>query len=228
MGWCHAFGPQIREGCDHAMVAGSRSCSCPECGAVCPGKFPGCTAVWAAGPQKVNLRRPGKEPSVRVVPEVAATNGRAQPELPAPAALPPGNPAGYPRLAEDGAELRSAVEGLRVAIDALPGRIAKVAGDAMRQQHSINKQELADLWLAIHAEVEQLRAMGAHPPGEAAGSQAVVEQLDARFQWLVNELSARFMTVGNELVRIEQLITESNPGPAATNGRTDRTIPAQP
>jgi hypothetical protein len=47
MGWCSAFGPQIRDGCDHAMVAAPDSCHCTECGAVCHGRFPGCTQVWA-------------------------------------------------------------------------------------------------------------------------------------------------------------------------------------
>jgi hypothetical protein len=32
------------------MVAGSSSCTCARCGAVCTGRFNGCAAVWAHGP----------------------------------------------------------------------------------------------------------------------------------------------------------------------------------
>jgi hypothetical protein len=49
MGWCYEFGPQIAEGCDHAMTAGEHSCMCTSCGVVCTGKFAGCGAVWARG-----------------------------------------------------------------------------------------------------------------------------------------------------------------------------------
>ncbi len=51
VGWCHAFGPQIRPGCDQPMVASDASCSCPHCGVVCPGRFRGCAQVWASGLQ---------------------------------------------------------------------------------------------------------------------------------------------------------------------------------
>src|SRR2546421_204901 len=30
MGWCHEFGPQIREGCGHPMRAGESACVCPQ------------------------------------------------------------------------------------------------------------------------------------------------------------------------------------------------------
>lgn len=54
MGLCLEFGPQIRPGCGHAMVAGEDACSCPQCGVVCGGRFAGCSAVWAAGPRSAN------------------------------------------------------------------------------------------------------------------------------------------------------------------------------
>jgi hypothetical protein len=55
VGWCSDFGPHIKEGCDHAMVAGKASCSCGVCGAVCTGRFDACASVWAAGPREVHL-----------------------------------------------------------------------------------------------------------------------------------------------------------------------------
>lgn len=58
MGWCHEFGPQIAETCEHPMTAGASSCSCTVCGTVCTGRFAGCTAVWARGPKEVVLEAP--------------------------------------------------------------------------------------------------------------------------------------------------------------------------
>lgn len=57
MGWCHEFGPQIRPGCDHPMVADAQACRCPECAVVCEGRFAGCAQVWARGPVTVTLQR---------------------------------------------------------------------------------------------------------------------------------------------------------------------------
>lgn len=56
MGICTEFGPHIRTDCKEPMIAGSDSCSCPTCGAVCSGKFAACARVWARGPQPVTLR----------------------------------------------------------------------------------------------------------------------------------------------------------------------------
>ena len=38
------------------MVAGTDSCSCPECEVKCTGRFNGCTTVWAAGPKVIAPR----------------------------------------------------------------------------------------------------------------------------------------------------------------------------
>lgn len=46
MGWCHEFGPQIKEGCDHPMTVRGRECGCDACGVVCPGRYAGCQVVW--------------------------------------------------------------------------------------------------------------------------------------------------------------------------------------
>ncbi len=58
MGWCHEFGLEIESLCSHPMVAGRTSCSCPDCGTVCPGRFEaGCESVWKRGPR---LDAPGR------------------------------------------------------------------------------------------------------------------------------------------------------------------------
>ena len=62
MGWCHQFGSQVAEGCDHPMVAGEHSCTCPECGVACTGRFRACPTVWAHGPHispALDPERPG-------------------------------------------------------------------------------------------------------------------------------------------------------------------------
>jgi hypothetical protein len=77
MGWCHEFGAQVREGCDHAMVAGAASCACPECGFECTGKFAGCSVVWAAGPRAVAPRRRDDRPAPRRAGRGAAADDAA-------------------------------------------------------------------------------------------------------------------------------------------------------
>ena len=58
MGWCHEFGPQIAETCEHPMTAHSDHCECTVCGTVCTGRFAGCGAVWARGPREVSIDAP--------------------------------------------------------------------------------------------------------------------------------------------------------------------------
>ena len=57
VGVCLEFGPPIGPGCDHAMVAADQRCVCPQCGAVCRGRFQGCPSVWSRGPQPLSLVR---------------------------------------------------------------------------------------------------------------------------------------------------------------------------
>ena len=58
MGWCHEFGPQIAETCEHPMTAHADRCECTVCGTVCRGRFAGCGAVWARGPREVAVNAP--------------------------------------------------------------------------------------------------------------------------------------------------------------------------
>jgi hypothetical protein len=58
MGWCHEFGPQIAESCEHPMTAHTDHCECTVCGTVCTGRFAGCGAVWARGPREVAVNAP--------------------------------------------------------------------------------------------------------------------------------------------------------------------------
>ena len=58
MGWCHEFGPQIAETCEHPMTAHADRCECTVCGTVCKGRVAGCGAVWARGPIEVAITAP--------------------------------------------------------------------------------------------------------------------------------------------------------------------------
>lgn len=226
MGWCQAFGPQIQPGCDHSMVAGPNSCSCPQCGVVCKGKFAGCTAVWAAGPQQVTLRRPKKDAGQRSLPELVATNGNRSHEAPPrdPISLPPTPTAPSTDVTAD---LRPLLLELQSAIEGLPNRISRAAAEAMRQQHTINRRDLEDLWRTIANEAEMLRRRPEQPVS-TTDLHASMQAFDDRFQWLVNELSERFVLFGNELARIEKRLDPATNGTAATNGHAEQRSMTQP
>jgi hypothetical protein len=81
MGWCHEFGPEIRSGCNHPMVAGSGECHCDACGAYCEGRFKGCQAVWARGGTPPVVISPPAPSSIER-PPVDATPADAGPSTP--------------------------------------------------------------------------------------------------------------------------------------------------
>jgi hypothetical protein len=192
------------------MVAGDGSCSCPECGVVCSGKFAGCSAVWAAGPKAITLRRPSKKPGQRALAAVASTNGRRSHDVPngGPPALP--MVTGAP-ISDVGGDLRPLLLELQAAIESLPAKFSKVAGEAMRRQHETNRQDLADLWGQIAEEARTINRPD-HGHGTAVDGDAVMRVADDRFQWLVNEMSKRFVVFGNELSRIEKRLAGPNNG----------------
>src|SRR5256885_11623798 len=110
MGWCHEFGPQIREGCGHPMRAGESACVCPQCGVVCRGRFAGCAEVWARGPRDVHV----------VAPPVALARRSfmpAQTRAPEPSAERARN--------EVLAWLQAAFDGLRDELSVLAGSLAR-------------------------------------------------------------------------------------------------------
>src|SRR5947209_963539 len=111
MGWCHEFGPQIREGCGHPMRAGESACSCPQCGVVCRGRFAGCAEVWARGPREVHVVSPPAALARRT-----PTPARA-PRSPEPAA--------DQARTEVLAWLQAAFDGLRDELSVLAGGLAR-------------------------------------------------------------------------------------------------------
>ncbi len=117
MGLCHDFGPQIAEGCNHPMRAGSDSCTCDVCGVVCQGRFDGCGEVWARGPHPVLLKTPAP-PADDLVP--APIRLRSVPNTPEPAA---GDEAGDE--AADDIATAVAIEALRDEIVELRRALAR-------------------------------------------------------------------------------------------------------
>jgi hypothetical protein len=209
------------------MVANSDSCSCPECEVLCRGKFPGCPAVWAAGPQTVNLRRPVSDVGRGLPGTGSTTNGNqaSHPPLDAPV-----RPAAAPPVVGDGyGDLRPLLSALRTevqvltrkvdqmqpsqpmseateravsAVEMLPDKVANVAMRAMRTQHEMNLRDLRELRQLIEKSAER-----AVPPSEGRDKPVTVTELNARFEWLVNELSDRLVILGNEVARIDKQLS---------------------
>src|SRR3954465_1525347 len=115
MGWCHEFGPQIREGCGHPMRAGESACACPQCGVVCRGRFAGCAEVWARGPRDVHVVAPPNALARRTVAPVRI-GGRPAHESAAGAEQ---------ARTEVLAWLQAAFDGLRDELSVLAGGLAR-------------------------------------------------------------------------------------------------------
>src|SRR5438132_1182619 len=113
MGWCHEFGPQIREGCGHPMRAGESACVCPQCGVVCRGRFAGCAEVWARGPREVHVVAP---PAALARRNVAPVRLQVQPQRPDVAEQ---------ARTEVLAWLQAAFDGLRDELSVLAGSLAR-------------------------------------------------------------------------------------------------------
>lgn len=59
---------------------------------------------------------------------------------------------------------------------------------------------MADLWVATHSVAELLKGLGTK---ESAKPREVIDDVDARFKWLVDELSQRFVILGSEPVALK-------------------------
>lgn len=244
MGWCHAFGPQIREGCDHAMVAGRDSCSCAECGAVCHGLFPGCASVWAAGPRRVTVVKPGKEGGgLLPIPTPVAP-----PDAPVPQVLTTQSDLHALRVdmqvlmwkfdqlhqaTPPAEQMVQAAKEIAAVAEALPVHLKEAVASALETQRlaavamfgEIEQRILADIARVQEQLVTATSGPEAGAPGPGASSSqeppASVADLDARFQWLVEAVSERFVTLGNGLVRIERQLADDLDADAVNGAGAD-------
>jgi hypothetical protein len=200
MGWCHEFGPQISEGCNHPMTAGEDSCYCEACGVGCHGQFGGCPDVWARGPVKIEFSAPPA--TTGRASRVAATEARAgTPTGPRPtppvyveaaapmAAEPTSVSVGDSRL-EVMEWLRGAFEGVRAELRVLSDGIA-------RQQSSI-----ADIAEANAAAAELVRVSDLLPQRVAA---AVADAIAHAAPVTSPESEQALASVAEALVQLEHL-----------------------
>lgn len=209
MGWCSAFGPQIHEGCDHAMVAGTDACSCTECGSDCAGRFPGCATVWAAGPRLVSVTK-ARHVAGNLLPTLTSDD-RTEASVPVPVIVPP------PSVID-----QAEVHALRVDMQLLMWKF-----DQLRQATSANEQLARSVEAAAQALPTQVAAAVAAVMEEvsanaASVSAASVSDVDERFTWLVEAVSERFVSLGNEIARIQRQLSDLAVGDPRTTNRAPR------
>src|SRR3954452_25212902 len=180
MGWCHEFGPQIREGCGHPMRAGESACSCPQCGVVCQGRFAGCAEVWARGPREVHVVSPP-----------AALARRTQTPVRAPRSPAEQSSGADQARTEELAWLQAAFDGLRDELSVLAGGLARqqaVLSDLSDNRDSEVSTALAEVreW-AGELRNETLRLQGFE--------KAVADQLRADVSSSIDEGVERMATI---------------------------------
>lgn len=159
MGWCHEFGSQIGDGCDHPMTAGTSSCRCEQCGVVCEGRFAGCATVWAAGPREVPLarvasddmapaNRPARSPAAPVIDEVSPIDVAPAPSRRLEAVAADRHPVDPGADADVLAWLRSAFDGVRAELRVLGQAVDRqeraMARTAEASEAAARLAELAD------------------------------------------------------------------------------------
>jgi hypothetical protein len=222
------------------MLAGVASCSCEECGTVCPGRFRGCASVWAAGPQPVSLRGPapaaGRVGSALV--PAATTNGNgtyggADPHGgPAPAAVDwgPEVRTEFAALRTEMEELTRKVDGLTAdkavsddallsmarASETLPDRIGKSLTAALRDHYDSVLTELEVVNAKLSARIDGVAGAASSPPG--SDDREILREIDSRFEWLVTALSERLVLIGNEVSRIQKQLDATAREEPANNG----------
>jgi hypothetical protein len=152
VGVCLEFGPPIAPGCGHAMVAADERCVCPECGAVCRGRFRGCPEVWNRGPQAVSLAR--EPPGGRGVARARPAPGQMRAEESHEASTAPtGEP---PPTANGGVGYSGRPE--PSAISDLATALSEVVATAGRQPNESQELQLRSLLERIESRLDELIA----------------------------------------------------------------------
>src|SRR5437764_9978713 len=189
MGWCHEFGPQIREGCGHPMRAGESACSCPQCGVVCRGRFAGCAEVWARGPREVHVVSPPAALARRTPTPVRVTRTPAEQAAGAEQAR-----------TEVLAWLQAAFDGLRDELSVLAGGLARqqaVLSDLSENRDSEVATALTEVreW-AAELRNETLRLQGFE--------RAVADQLRADVSSTISEGVDRMVSIQGDMVSSQE------------------------
>ena len=158
VGLCTEFGPRIQLECDHPMMAGVNSCSCPSCHSVCTGNFAGCPAVWARGPTPITVRSRSDMPdrNRNAGARAEGSNGQSPPNTDTALLLPSFKSdntdviladlrvlaqqlSEYNMSSSGGHErdLERVAERLLQRLDALPDRLAAAISKALTKQHQL-------------------------------------------------------------------------------------------
>ncbi len=134
------------------MVPGADQCYCPVCSTACTGRFAGCAAVWARGPQTIALI-PRPSPTDGVATNGASCDPVTTPGLARSTSLTFDDPVVDALKAEiallDGRiqevgtseratqDLRVSVDTLSGLIESLPDRLATVLAALLKRQHDL-------------------------------------------------------------------------------------------
>lgn len=192
------------------MRAGEASCSCPQCGVVCEGRYNGCSDVWARGPQPVGLisadalaSAPSENrsttrpltplpPSGPAAPAIAVVGSGASPAIGLPAPTPAQLGAA---LAELRSELRTVVDRLssqqatmgewRAAIDAQVAQLSTLA--AVPQQLAETARELHAHNESVQRNAEEIRSNV--DVALAAARHEIAGEVAGRMEWFQRELA---------------------------------------
>src|SRR2546423_6752554 len=218
MGWCHEFGPQIREGCGHPMRAGESACSCPQCGVVCRGRFAGCAEVWARGPREVHVVSPPAA-LARRTPTPARVN-----YAPAQQSSGAGQHSGADQArTEVLAWLQAAFDGLRDELSVLAGGLARqqaVLSDLSENRDS----EVADALIEVRGWAAELRNETLRLQGF---ERAVADQLRADVSSTIEQgvdrmVSTQENTANTQQDDVRQALAQVEARAAALREETDR------
>ena len=196
MGWCHEFGPQISDGCDHPMVAGATSCICQECGAECKGRFAGCVDVWARGPREVAVRASSASPpSEAVLPALGIQSGHptAASERTGEAVLAPGDDA-LRLLLDELISRCEVVEAVASKVDSLTqaeaalettseadaemGRHLEQLSSRLEALEAASPTDRAPVPQEVAGLMDRMAALESAPPGEAAVPVGLVDRVE--------------------------------------------------
>jgi hypothetical protein len=140
------------------MVAAVQRCVCPECGAVCRGRFQGCPSVWTTGPEALSLgRQVAGEGSVNPGSRSGVGNTGLGVSHAAPT-LPPDDP---PLIAHDGPVVVGPLE--PKAITDLAQALADAIATVGRQLHEDQELQLRSLLEKIESRLDELMAASREP-----------------------------------------------------------------
>jgi hypothetical protein len=93
-------------------------------------------------------------------------------------------------------ELRTSAQDLAAVASGLPQQVKLAVADALEDQRREMLTMFAELERKIVRDIGQLQA--------ELASAVSMDEMDERFQWLVEAVSDRFVALGNGLARIER------------------------